>query len=547
MYNARNDLITAFSPVSILTDKTNPDIEMAKFLSRFYDDPLGFVMAAYPWDSDPAIQIVELPAKYRDRFPHCTYGPDRWACELLDAIGKRVRENGFDATAAVPAVRVAVKSGHGIGKSALTAWVVHWLMSTRAHCRGTVTANTANQLATKTWAGIYSWVRRSINRDWFSITSNPGNLKMTCRFSPSDWFVAGITCRKEEAEAFAGQHAANSSSFYIFDEASAIPREIWDVAEGGLTDGEPFLFAFGNPTRNSGRFYDFFNQERERERFILRTVDSRNVQITNKEQIQEWEKIHGENSDFFKVRVRGEFPDASSEQFIPTGDVERAMARPQPAYDSRSDTIAFVGVDVARFGDDDSVIYVRINRSTPIKEKYHGLDGWELGAKVVDVIERLREHYGVTVYVNIDAAGVGASPVDYLNRNGYGQMVAAINFGAKADDSDRYFNKRAEMWGRMRDWIKDGGVLDENAVLKEDLTAPEYTYSPLNQIKLEPKDDIKDRIGRSPDEADALALTFARIVNERTEPRVRRYDQHAEPWGDNRYSTANRGRFTSRY
>jgi hypothetical protein len=493
-------------------NEQNQDTQMAEFLGQFMYDPLGFVIAAYPWDSDPSIQLVELPEPYASRFPNCKYGPDRWACELLDEIGKRVQAQAFDGVHAVPAVRAAIASGHGIGKSAITAWLVDWIMSTRPYCQGTVTASTAPQLATKTWARIASWTKKLINADWFIVNQGRGNMRMSCRFSPADWFVAGLTCRKEEADSFAGQHAANSSSFYIFDEASAVPREIWEVAEGGLTDGEPFFFAFGNPTQNSGRFYDAFH--RDRDRWLLRQIDSRTCQVTNKKTIEEWAQVYGEDSDFFRVRVMGQFPGQSSTQLIPTAAVDAAMARAQPAYDGRRDTIAFIGCDVGRFGDDASTIYVRVGNAVPKHEEFRGLDGWNFGIQIARVIDWAVQTLGVEeVYCNVDTGGVGASPVDYLNHSGYAQYVLPVNFGGRADDQDKYFNKRAEMWCLMRDWIQEGGCLDFDDELKEDLTALEYQWTQKMQIQLERKEDAKARLGRSPDKADALALTFARRVS----------------------------------
>ncbi len=517
-----------------MTYSDNPDLAMAHFIARFRNDPLGFVMAVYPWDSDESIQLVQLPEKYRARFPKCEYGPDLWACEFLDELGRACEANAFDGINAVPATRMAVASGHGVGKSSMTAWLVHWLMSTRAHCHGTVTANTAQQLASKTWAGISAWVKRSINADWFAISTNKGNLKMVCRFSPEDWFVTGQTCRKEDAESFAGQHAANSSSFYIFDEASAIPNEIWEVAEGGLTDGEPFFFAFGNPTRNSGRFYDCFKKDSSL--FKTYHVDSRVCQITNKETIARWAKEYGEDSDFFRVRVKGDFPNVSSTQFIPTGDVDAAIARPDPSYDPRRDTQAIIGVDVARFGDDDTVIVVRVNDTIPKIKRFHGLDGFEIHEQVAALVSYCYETLNMSeVYINVDSGGVGASPIDFLNRNGFAELVLGVNFGAKADDPTLYYNKRVEMWGRMRDWMKAGSIPDDND-LREELTAPEYRYTPTGQIQLEPKEEIKERIGRSPDVADALALTFARrIMSPEARQRARPY-RDSNPLSGYRYS-----------
>lgn len=200
----------------------------------------------------------------------------------------------------MPPIRVAVSSGHGIGKSTLQAWVVDWITSTRPYCRGTVTANTSTQLDTKTWAAILYWKKLSITAPWFEINSQRLYFK-GCRES---WFVAPQSCKEENSEAFAGQHAANSTSFYVFDEDSAVPDKIHEVAQGGLTDGEPMWFLFGNPTRSSGAFFRAcFGADKHRWKVF--TIDSRASRFTNKAQIAEWVADYGEDSDFVRVRVRG--------------------------------------------------------------------------------------------------------------------------------------------------------------------------------------------------------------------------------------------------
>jgi hypothetical protein len=212
-------------------------------MARFYADPLGFVMYAFPWDSDPALQLVPLAPVYQQRF-NSQYGPDVWACEFLDALGALVKQRGFDGVHAVDAIRMAVASGHGVGKSALTAWLVLWIMSTRPFAKGIVTANTAEQLASKTRAEISKWAKKSVTRDWWKISTGKGAMKMVHVDHPESWQVSAQTCREENAEAFAGLHAADSTPFYLFDEASAIPDAIAEVAEGGLTDGEPMFLKY---------------------------------------------------------------------------------------------------------------------------------------------------------------------------------------------------------------------------------------------------------------------------------------------------------------
>lgn len=485
----------------------NVDDLLANDMGRFYDDPLGFVMYAFQWGKIPALSLVKLPKRYQDRFDS-EYGCDEWACEILEYIGQQVKNHNFDLKKAVEPIRVAVASGHGIGKSSIVAWLVHWIMSTRPNAKGVITANTYEQLSSKTWAEIAKWHKLSITGHWFELTTSKGAMRMRHRQFPDSWLCVAQTCREENSESFAGLHAADSTPFYIFDEASAIPEKIWEVSEGGMTDGEPMWFAFGNPTRNSGRFHSCFHAQKHR--WHTKQIDSRTVQITNKAQIQQWVDDYGEDSDFVRVRVRGAFPNASSLQFIPTGLAEGARLRPVEV--DKSVNTAVVGVDVARFGDDQSVIVTRIGRDarTIDIQKYRELDTMQLASIVAGHINKLEQHYNVIC--NVDGGGVGGGVIDRLHQLGY-MNVSEVNFGWAADNKAMYANKRAEMWATMREWLK-GGCIEDSHEMVTDLTTVEYGYNVRNQIILESKEELKKRGANSPDIADALALTFAFPVHE---------------------------------
>lgn len=477
-------------------------------MGQFFDDPLGWVMYSFDWNNDPSLQVVELVEPWASRYG-CQYGPDEWACRFLERVGAKVRENGFNGSEAVPAQRHATSSGHGIGKSAITSWLILWIMSTRPHCKGVVTANTADQLSSKTWSELGKWKKRCITGHWFDVTTGKGAMKIVHNDFPETWRCDAQTCREENSESFAGLHAATSTPFYIFDEASAVPDKIWEVAEGGLTDGEPMWFVFGNPTRNTGRFFECFNKFRHR--WETQQIDSRSVQITNKATIQEWVNDYGEDSDFVRVRVRGIFPQASSLQFIPRNLVDEAMAR-TPPQSSMQGRVAVVGVDVARFGDDQSVVRTRVGRdaATFPALRFRNLDTMQLTSRIVEQVKTLRAG-GFSVVIFVDGGGVGGGVIDRLRQLGYD--VIEVQFGAKADDQKKYANKRAEIWARMRDWLA-GGCLAKDEALATDLTAVEYGFRPDDSILLESKESMKKRGLASPDDADALAVTFAQPVAE---------------------------------
>ena len=481
---------------------------LAADIGGFYDDPLGFVMYCFPWNTDPSIQIVELQSPWRERYGS-RWGPDAWACAYLDQLGADIKARGFDGVHPVAPIQYAVSSGHGVGKSAMAAWLALFIMSTRPYSRGVITANTAEQLASKTWAGVSAWLSRAVNKHWFSITTGKGAMKLVHKDHPDTWRVDAQTSREENSEAFAGLHAASSTPWYLFDEASAIPAKIWEVAEGGKTDGEPMHFVFGNPTRNTGAFAECFGKNRHRWRTWQ--IDSRKVQITNKAKIAEWIADYGEDSDFVRVRVRGVFPRASSMQFIGRDLVDDAMTRDMQTYSPHTRT-ALVGVDVARFGGDESTIYTRLQRDarTYPPKAFRELSTMQLAAQVGEHINELKR-LGLRVIVFVDGGGVGGGVIDRLRQLNHD--VIEVNFGGKADDPKKYANKSAEMWDRGKAWLPTGYLPVPGSEyadqLVTDLTGREYGFNDASQIVLEKKEHMKERGLASPDHADGLLLTFA--------------------------------------
>ena len=460
--------------------KTDPLVEA---IARFYFDPLGFVYFVFPWEEPGTLLADES-------------GPDDWQAEVLSLLGKRLRE-GADADEAVrEAVQIAVASGHGVGKTALVGWIIIWFISTRPHPNIVVTANTSVQLQTKTWRELAKWHKLARNAAWFEWTATKFYLKS----SPETWFAAAIPWSVKRSEAFAGTHEQHV--LVIFDEASAVADIIWEVVEGAMSTGECLWVAFGNPTRNTGRFRECWRKFRHR--WITRRVDGRKAKMANKAQIETWIEDYGEDSDFVRIRVRGVFPRAGSNQFIAEDIVYEARQRNADGCDGAP---VILGVDVARFGDDQSVILVRQGTAILDIKRFRGLDTMKLSARVA---EAHREHHPSAVFV--DGVGVGAGVVDRLRQMDYD--VTDVNGGAKALDEKIYYNHRAEMWGAMRNWIKAGGCLPErDQELADDLVAPEYGFDGRNRLQLERKEDMKTRGLPSPDSGDALALTFATPVS----------------------------------
>lgn len=465
-------------------------------LASFSSDPLGFAYYAFEWGSG------ELAAHT---------GLDSWQEELLLKLGRGIIsiQEAIAAATSVDPVQIARTSGHGIGKSALVAIIIWWAISTFEDTKGVITANTENQLKTKTWAEVAKWHRRFIGRDLFKFTAT--SIFSVDPSHEKTWRIDMVPWSERNTEAFAGLHNEGKRILVIFDEASAIPDVIWEVTEGALTDERTQIIwlCFGNPTRNKGRFRECFTGGKFAHRWDYDAIDSRTVRFTNKEQIARWIADYGEDSDFVRIRVRGMFPRVDASSFIPYDLAREAIGRellPQTG------SAIVLGVDVGRFGDDPSVIYPRQGRdaSSRLPIILQGLSTMETAARVASEFLRLR-----AAIVMIDTGGVGGGVYDRLEQLRI--PCIAVDFGSKASGVDakgvRYANKRAEIWGGVRDWLPTGSIPDiktgEHTTLLDELIGPNYGLNKKEEILLESKADMRHRGVPSPNVADALACTFA--------------------------------------
>lgn len=493
--------------------------ELLEELALYADDPYGFVMFAFPW-GEPGTDLEHI------------YGPEPWQRELLEQIGKGL----LPPTELLGRLLKQLHgrtSGHGIGKSAEIAWLILWCISTYEDARGVVTANTENQLKTKTWVELAKWHRMFIGKDLFKLTA-------TALFSVdpahhTTWRMDMVPWSERNTEAFAGLHNQDKRIALFMDEASAIPDLIWEVSEGALTDKntEIFWFAFGNPTRNKGRFRECFEGGKFAHRWSTKAIDSREVSLTDKQQIQEWIDDYGDDSDFVRVRVKGQFPRIDAESFI---SFDLASQATQRTVVRNTSLPVVLGVDVARFGDDASVIYPRQGRdgvSRPI-EVYFGLDTVQLAHRVMRAFHK----HGASL-IFVDEGGVGGGVVDQLRV--FRLPVVGVDFGSAPDEVNeetgvKYANKRAEIWGAMRTWLERGSIpysvpglarLDGSQItLVDELIGPNFGLTDKEKIKLESKKDMRRRGLPSPNVADALACTFA---YPEFEPKPRPVDN---PWAD---------------
>lgn len=469
----------------------NLEIELHDAMNECALDPLAFVMLAYPWG---------VKGSALEAYP----GPDTWQRDILTEIGRQVRARKFDGVHPVLPIRVAIASGRGVGKGALTAWLTNWVMSTRRNAIGTVTANTNDQLSEKTWAQIRKWTRLCITSHWFEINS----AVLYRKGFRESWKVTPASCAPENAEAFQGQHNAQSTSFMIFDEASGIDDAIFQAAEGGMTDGEPMIFLFFNPTKNTGYAYRaVFGAGRDR--WTTRIVDARTCAMPNQAFIAEWLEDCGgdEDADFFRVHVRGLPPNADEAQFIDAIRIRQAQTNlVQPVTNEP----LIIGVDVSGGGSAWTVARGRRGNDArsipPMRLTGQQTIANDRALPVAKLAQMLEDHRPEAMFID---SAFGAVIVSRLRALGF-TMVHEVNFGAPAADAHD-LNERASMWRKLKDWLPVGCIDAKDQRLATDLGGPGF-HLRNNKLVLESKESMQKRGVASPDDGDALALTWGRPV-----------------------------------
>ena len=466
-----------------------PDQELANRVFSFKVDPLGFVEWAFPWGREG----TDLADKQLED----------WQRGVLIELGDFLKDHEFRALNKfdLPKFRKAIASGHGIGKSSLMAMLILFFMSTRMNCKGVVAANTGDQLSTKTWPTLQWWLARIINKSWFEWTAE--KLRCVLKVDGADtenWRFDAATWSENNTEAFQGTHN-QTGTIIMFDEASNIFERVWEVTRGGpMKDPLACWFAFGNPTRNTGEFRKCFGEHRDLWR--PQHIDSRSCRI-NASSHGEYDldvKQYGEDSNYVRVRIRGQFPYQGDKQFISAKLVEDAQVRELP-HDAMAPLI--MGIDPSRGGDKFVIRWRRGRdaRSIP-PTKWRDIKTMEAVHRIADLIGKYDPDA-----VCIDAGATGAAIGDILRSLGY--KVHLVWFGNKLAEG-AYANVRVRLWGDMRDWLEEG-MIDRDQELYDDLIGPEYGFQGRDgdQQLLESKESMKQRGLDSPDDGDALAVTFA--------------------------------------
>lgn len=422
-------------------------------------------------------------------------GPEEWQIAHLSRIGRKLLAGEQTGTV----VEEDTSAGHGVGKSACVAWLILWAISTHPDTRGVVTANTDTQLRTKTWAELGKWHALFKAREMFRF--NATSICSAEKGKDKTWRIDSVPWSKDNPESFAGMHNKGRRILVIFDEASTIDDLIWETTEGALTDEKTQIIwcRYGNPTRTSGQFHKRCTRPK---RNHYARVDSRTVRFTNKSQINAWIEEYGEDSDFVRVRVKGQFPRAGVSNFISPELTDGARRRevPRLAYEAYPKILS---VDPARFGDDWTIITLRQGLKVHWQQGLMGFDGVDVGGRIGELV---RQFQGISCIV-YDAVGNGADLDSTLRRMPGLPTLVPVQWGVPATDDKQYYNQRAEAWGRMREWLEKGMIPDDDE-LCDQLTSLDYGFDVRYRIQLQKKSEIKKNGGKSPDKADSLALSF---------------------------------------
>lgn len=488
---------------------TEHEQQLISQLLTFKYDPEGFARYAFPWG------VKNTPLEKFD-------APRSWQLDEFKRISDHLMTDIEKQRIGLPPspLYLAISSGRGIGKSALLSMLDLWVASCWIGATGIVTANTEGQLRSRTMAELGKWHTMAINRHWFdksSMSLRPSGwfselVEKQLKIDTQYYYIDAQSWSEENPDAFAGAHS-QIGMMVQFDEASGIADPIWQVTEGFFTDLAPLRLwiAISNPRRNTGRFFECFH--RDRGFWETKYVDSRTVEGVDAGVYQRIAEKYGEDHDVTRIEVKGQFPRVGSNQFIGRDAVEAACQRDVVPDDGAP---LLMGVDVARFGDDKSVVRMRRGRDarTYPTFSHKGMNTMDFANTVAGLIEKFNPDA-----VMVDGGGVGGGVVDRLKQMGY--RVIEVQSGEKARDDEKYSNRRAEMWGELREWLTYG-CLENNPEIVDDLTGPEYSLDLKGRVKLETKDSMKKRGLGSPDDADALALTFAENVARRDNQMLKR-------------------------
>ena len=415
--------------------------------------------------------------------------PDEWQCELLRAV-------------ADPEIRrVTCRSGHGVGKSTAVALAAVWHVLMRVPSKTVVTAPTSAQLFDACFAEMKNVAKRLKPpfNDLLEIKSD----RIELRSQPETTFISCRTSRQEQPEALAGVHSENV--LLLADEASGISPNVFEAASGSMSGHNATTVLTGNPTRNTGFFFDTHNRLRD-DWYTMHVscVDSPRVAD---DFVEDMKKRYSEDSPAYHVRVLGNFPPSEEDTVIPVALIESAMNNDIKVHE---DTPAIWGLDVARQGSDSSVLAKRQGPIIHPLTVWRNLDLMQLTGAVKAEYDAIDNPAKRPVEIIVDSNGFGAGVLDRLRE--LDLPARGLNVSERALQKETYLNLRAELWFKVKSWLEGMDVkLPRDDALWAELAAPRYHFTSSGKMQVESKEAMKKRGVASPDRADAVALCLANV------------------------------------
>lgn len=438
------------------------DNPFLKLMKRYHKDPVKF-----------AREVIGMD-------------PDDWQCELLEAVAN-------------PEIRrVSCRSGHGVGKSSAVAMAAIWHVLMRVPSKTVVTAPTSAQLFDACFAEMKNIAKKLKPPfdDLLEIKSDRIELKS----SPESTFISCRTSRQEQPEALAGVHSP--STLLLADESSGIPESVFEAASGSMSGIHATTVLTGNPTRNTGFFYDTHNRLKENWYTMhVSCIDSKRV---SDDFVNDMKNRYGEDSPAYHVRVLGNFPPSESDTVIPVALIDHAMKNDVKIHE---DTVSIWALDVARQGNDSSVLCKRQGPVIHPLTVWNNLDLMQLSGAVkaeYDAVSSSKK----PVEVIVDSVGMGAGVLDRLRE--LGLPARGLNVSERSMQKETYINLRAELWFKCKAWLEGMDVkIPHDDRLWAELAAPRYHFTSSGKIQVESKEAMKKRGINSPDRADAVCLSLA--------------------------------------
>ena len=394
--------------------------------------------------------------------------------------------------------RIAIRSGHGVGKTKWLANLVVWFTCTRLPFKVGMTAPSSPQLH-DALLGELRAVYRGLPAAWaglFDVQSD----RVELRAQPDNCFVTARTSRADNPESLQGLHSENL--LLVIDEASGVPEQVFEAAVGSMSTPRAITVMTGNPTRATGMFWRVFNMEPER--WWLKKVSCQDSPRVDQSFIDEVLHRWGVDSNQYRVRVLGEFPLAEDDTLIPAGLVESAMERIEIPMIGAPE---IWGVDVARFGQDRSVLIKRRgNRVTEPPRRWQGIDTMRLSGAIKSEFD-MTQAANRPQLIAIDVIGIGAGVVDRLLEQNL--PVLGVNVGEAPPVQGRFVRLRDQLWLSIREWLESRAVsLPYDDTLRADLVAIRASFLSDGRMQVESKQQLRARGFPSPDDGDALANTF---------------------------------------